>query len=259
MTPKDSVGILIDAWKVMVGRFPTGEIRQADGVATMFGHVPQQFLNLSTPDRPLADVHELRAALVAAKERAATCKHASFLVLCDGWVPSDWERVAAEEGFTLALNMTGMAAGDLLPPRRGLAGLEFRRIEDEVVARDIALVNARAYGMPLELFECISNLYLWHEDSFGYVGYEGGRAVTSAAVFPVAGTTYVAFMATLPEAHGRGYAEAVMRHAIEQGHQAMGRIRLTLHASDMGKPLYRAMGFEAGAQMAVLERAARKA
>jgi hypothetical protein len=41
----------------------------------------------------------------------------------------------------------------------------------------------------------------------------------------------------LPEAHGKGYAEAAMRHAIEQGRQTHTTLtRMTLHASDMGRP-----------------------
>jgi GNAT superfamily N-acetyltransferase len=96
------------------------------------------------------------------------------------------------------------------------------------------------------------NLHLWHADSLGYVGYAGEKAVTSAAAFPVCGTMYIALVATVPESHGKGYAEAVMRHAIEQASRAMGPVRMTLHASDMGRPVYRAMGFEAGARVMLL-------
>jgi len=218
----------------------------------MFGQVPLPFLNLSVPDRPLKDAADLRGVLAIAKERARTCEHDTLFGLCDVWAPEDWEQVAANEGFAMALNMTGMAAEQLLPPRRALPDLTFRRVLDETTARDLAMINRQAYGMSLSLFECMCNLHLWHEDSFGYVGYAGGRAVTAAATFPVAGTCYVAFVATLPEAHGKGYAEAVMRQAIEQGSQAMGVTRLTLHASDLGQSLYRAMGFESGARLVLL-------
>jgi GNAT superfamily N-acetyltransferase len=253
MTSREEiVEALIEAWKLMVGRIPGAKIEQAGGVATMFANVPMPFLNLSTPERPVADARSLRTVLALAGERARACEHGSLVALCEGWVPQDWQSMAAEEGFTLALNMTGMAADQLLPPRRPLPQLDFRRVRDEVTARDIAMINGHAYGMPLELFECICNLHLWHEDSFGFVGYTGGRAVTAAAVFPVAGAMYVAFVATMPEEHGKGYAEAVMRHAIEQARPAMGCTRMTLHASDMGHPLYRAMGFDSGAKVILL-------
>jgi GNAT superfamily N-acetyltransferase len=252
MSPEETVEVLIEAWKVLVGRFPGGTIEHAQSVATMFAQLPLPFLNLSTPDRPLASATDFRAALAIIKDRAKSCKHDSLVALCEPWVPPEWERIAAEAGFTLALNMTGMATNRLLPLRRPLPDIEFRRVTDETTARDLAMINGQAYKMSLDLFECMCDLYLWQPDTFGYVGYTAGKAVTCAAVLPVTGTLYVAFVATLPEAHGQGYAEAVMRHAIDQGRQALGLTRMTLHASDMGRPVYRAMGFDAGARVVLL-------
>lgn len=249
----ENVRVLIEAWKLMVGRLPTAKIEHSGGLATMFGHVPLPFFNLSAPDRPLKDAEDLHAMLALARQRATVCEHGSIVGLCEAWVPMDWERVAAQEGFAPMLKITGMATDELLPPRRPLPELEFRRVAEEATARDLAMINGQAYGMPPELLECICNLHLWHEDSFGYVGYAGEQAVTAAAVFPVAGTIYVALVATLPEAHGKGYAEAVMRKAIEHGRRAMGAARITLHASDMGQPLYRSMGFESGGAIMLLE------
>ena len=252
MSTEETVRVLIEAWKLMVGRFPGAKIEHAESVATMFAHLPLPFLNLSLPDCPLPDAQSLRSALNVIKSRAKSCQHGSLVALCEAWAPPDWLRVATEEGFTPALNMTGMASDQLLPPRRPLPELEFRRVSDEPAARDLAMINGQAYKMSLDLFECMCNLHLWQQDTFGYVGYAAGKAVTCAAVLPVAGTVYVAFVATLPEAHGKGYAEAVMRHAIEQGRRAIRLTRLTLHASDMGRPLYRAMGFDPGARVVLL-------
>lgn len=251
MTTEENVGLLIDAWKVMVNRFPGGHIHHTDGVATMFANLPLPFLNVSVLDRPV-DEKSMHDALALARRRAATCAHHSMLALCEDWVPKDWESIATEQGFSRTLNMTGMAARELRPPRRAAPHIEFRRVADETTARDIAMVNAHAYKMPTELFECIANLYLWQEDSFGHVGYAAGRAITAAATLPVAGTIYVAFVATLPEAHGKGYAEAVMRKAIQEAQNAMGMRRLTLHASDMGRPLYQSMGFEPAGSVPLL-------
>jgi GNAT superfamily N-acetyltransferase len=183
----------------------------------------------------------LRAALTVMKDRAKSCKHDSVAALCESWAPPEWERIATEAGFALAVNMAGMAANQLLPPRRSLPELDFRRVTDETTARELAMINGHAYKMSLDLFECMCNLYLWQPDTFGYIGYAAGQAITCAAVLPVAGTIYVAFVATLPEAHGKGYAEAVIRHAIEQGRRGLGLTRMTLHASDMGRSLYQAM------------------
>ncbi len=94
------------------------------------------------------------------------------------------------------------------------------------------------------MVECICNLHLWHDDSYGYVGYLNGQPVTSSATFPVNDTVYVAFVATMPDQHKKGYAEAVMRHSIEKGREGMGHTRTTLHATAAGHPLYAAMGYD---------------
>ncbi len=261
-SPNENVSVLIDAWKLMVGRFPSAKIEQSAGMATMFGNLPLPFFNISAPDRPLANTEELRRALLLAKSGAKACAFGSMLALCEAWVPADWEPIASEEGFSLAMNMTGMACEGMLPPRRAAPALELRRVSDEATARDLAMINAHAYQMPLELFECMANLQLWQpgkfsHNSFGYVGYADGRPVTSAATFilPQAADvqiTYVALVATMPDAHGKGYAEAVMRHAIQQSQGSSAPLRLTLHASDMGRPLYQAMGFQPGGKVMLL-------
>ena len=183
------------------------------------------------------------------RQRAKTCPHPSFIGLCDAWVPEGWQAVAAEEGYTLALNMTGMAADELSPLRRPLPQLEYRRVQTEATSRDLAMINADAYGLPREMFECICGLQLWQPDSYGYVGYRDEKAISAAAALPIEGAMYIALVATLPEEHGKGYAEAVMRQAIEQGRTGMGKRRIVLHASDMGLPLYRSMGFGAGSKI----------
>ncbi len=47
---------------------------------------------------------------------------------------------------------------------------------DEAGARDLAKVNAPAFGMRPKMFEDIDYLDLWHGDGYGYVGYVAGRA-----------------------------------------------------------------------------------
>jgi GNAT superfamily N-acetyltransferase len=250
---EENARVLIEAWKLMVGRLPEPDIRQAAGLATTFAHVPLPFLNLSMQDRPAAGAGEFQALLDVARERSAGCAHGTMLAVLEPWVPADWEHVAADAGLAFLMPMTGMVlTGELTPPRRPLPKLEIRRVSDPATARDAAMINAHAYGMPPEMFECIANQSLWHEDSFGYVGYVDGRAVSTASSLPAGGTVYIALVATMPDSHGKGYADAVMRQAIEAGRAGMGVMRTTLHATDMGQPVYRAMGFESGGRWVLL-------
>jgi GNAT superfamily N-acetyltransferase len=50
-------------------------------------------------------------------------------------------------------------------------------------------------------------------------------------------------VATRPEAQKRGYAEAVVRFALQRAHEATGLTRTTLHATDAGRPVYKRVGY----------------
>jgi GNAT superfamily N-acetyltransferase len=250
---EDNVGALIEAWASLVRRLAGHTVERLDGVATTFGHVPLSFLNLSTLDRPMADATDFRRALGVARERAKACEHPSMVAVCPNWAPPRWRSLMAEEGLEPVMNMTGMAAGALAPPRRGPPPMDCRLVSDLATATDIAVINAHAYGMPVELVDCICNLDLWTEGSFGVVGYVAGEAVTCTAAYLIGDMIYIALVATLPSAHGKGYAEAVMRRAIQYAQDAAGPKRIWLHASDMGRPLYASMGFETGAELPLFE------
>lgn len=249
----DNVRLLIDAFGLMVSRFPGHKIEHSGSVATLFADVPLSFFNMSILDRPLMEAAVFLDALALARSRAKAYRHPSLVGLCAAWAPSNWEDLTAEAGLRPALNMTGMAADCLLPARREPPVLEYRLASDAAPARDLARISALAYGMPVEEFECVAHPLLWKGNMFGVVGYAEGRAVTCAAAFPVADTIYVAFVATLPEAFGKGYAEAAMRRAIELAQAAVGQRRIWLHASDAGRPLYHSMGFESGAALPLLQ------
>jgi ribosomal protein S18 acetylase RimI-like enzyme len=254
----ENVSILIDAWKLMTGRFPGSTFKRAHGTASTFANIMLSFFNISFQDRPAAGEAEFLSLLSTMRERARGCPHDSMIGLCQPWLPEGWRAIAEKAGFAFALNMTGMAAEKLLPQRRPPPQLEFRRVQDDKTARDLAMINAQGYGMPQELWECLCNLYIWQSDTYAFVGYRDGRAVSTAAALPIDKTgsvdraTYIALVATVPDEHGRGYAEAVMREAIRQGQSGMGNRRIVLHASDMGQPLYRSMGFGAGCQIPLL-------
>jgi ribosomal protein S18 acetylase RimI-like enzyme len=201
----------------------------------------------------LADADGLRRFVATARQQLAVCAHPSMILVCPEWLPAGWEAITAELGLVQAMNLTGMETAELLPVRRPApAALDIRRVTDVAAARDLAIINAHAYGMPLEMFDCIFNMDLWHDDSYGFVGYVDGRPVSSAAAFPAAESVYIALVATMPDCHGKGYAEAVMRQAVVAGQQAMGTARTTLHASDMGRPLYTSMGYASHAGFVIL-------
>jgi GNAT superfamily N-acetyltransferase len=81
--------------------------------------------------------------------------------------------------------------------------------------------------------------------------------VSTATAYAVGDVLYVAMVATLP-GHGRkGYGELVMREALRLAGEARGPgaragARATLHASEAGRPVYAAMGYEEVAHFVLL-------
>ena len=248
----DPVNLFIDAWKLITGRLPSPRFEESNGVTSCFCDVPNLFFNLWIQSTPAIMREKFLAVLATGAERASASANLVGGIIREDWAPSDWETLIGTKGLTKMVPMISMEAEDLLPPRRALADLEIRRIEDDGGATDLAMLNADAYSMPRDLWDCISNMRLWHPDSFGFVGYKDGVPVSSAATLPVLGTVYVALVATSPKEQGKGYAEAVMRRAVVEGQKAMGTKRTTLHASMMGHPLYKAMGYESGAPLALI-------
>jgi GNAT superfamily N-acetyltransferase len=248
----EPVRLFADAWKLMVEQLPTPRIEESDGVATCFGNVPLIFFNASIVVRPAATADELRALLNETARRASACQHPSGVLLREDWLPAGWTDVIKERGLAPMVPMTGMEGAELLPARRPPAKLEILRVANDAMARDLAELNAQAYHMPVDSFECMANMRFWPADHYAYVGYLDGEPVSCAAALPVDGTVYVALVATLPEAQGKGYAETVMRRAVIEGQQAMGTTRTTLHASDMGLQVYRAMGYTPGPKLIFL-------
>ena len=244
LMPLDSVQVMVEAFKRFAQRFRSPLIGEGDGIAHSFGNVPLLFFNAWIQTRPASTPTEMRSLLQTGIERAATCSYPAAGILRPDWLPAGWEELVREAGLAPLMSLSGMEALHIIGPRRLPPSIQIRRVTDEATARDLAEVNALAYGMPKEGFECMANFHFWDDSAFaGWVGYVDGNAVSTAAALPVAGTVYIAMVATLPGQQGKGYADTVVRHAIAQGRLTTGAASTTLHATPMGEPVYRAMGY----------------
>jgi GNAT superfamily N-acetyltransferase len=72
-----------------------------------------------------------------------------------------------------------------------------------------------------------------------WVGYHDARAVTVASVIVAHDVAHVEWVATLPEARGRGFGAAVTWQAT----RAEPELPAMLLATDMGRPVYARMGY----------------
>jgi GNAT superfamily N-acetyltransferase len=234
----------VGAWRMFVGRMPAGETTEMDGVVALFGHIPVPFFNVCLLTSPVPTPAQLGRRLSAGMEYASTRGVPWFFALCDEWLPEGAGDVLAEAGLSPAMKLTAMAADTLAPPRRPAPELTYRRVADEATSRIISEINTAAYGMPPESASYMAMTSLWPDDSYGFLGEQNGQAVTCAATLPVDGRLYVAWVATQPEHHRKGCAEAVMRHSLQVAAERTGLRRTVLHATDAGMPVYAAMGYQ---------------
>jgi GNAT superfamily N-acetyltransferase len=146
--------------------------------------------------------------------------------------------------LTPMLPMTGMRALRLQPPTRIPDGLLLDLPGDEDSCAAVFDVNAAAYGVSLDACKATYGKPAFWTGHVPALGRVDGRPVASAAVFMVDGYRYVALVATMPEQQRRGYAEAVMRHALDVAAATCGDKPTFLHATDAGRPIYARMGYQ---------------
>ncbi len=171
-----------------------------------------------------------------------------MFLLCRDWLPDPVRRVAdpvlARAGLQPAIPLHGMVADELRAPVRRLRELEYRRVSEQETRNLISDINSVAYGFAVEHGrEAFASPDVWPDDCYAYVAFRGGKPVAASAASVLNGCLYVGFVATVPEAQRRGYAEAVMRYSLTQAAKAAGVQRSLLHATDTGRPIYLRMGY----------------
>ena len=230
-----------------------GSIRQLDGVEAAWVHSALIINNGTYLTSPASGEAELRTRLATASEDALPHKLPWAVYLYGPYVASlssqQVTAAVAEFGLAPVMGVQVMTAGvhALRPPARPLPALEYRRIttrEESWIAFDI---NLRSYGMPLFMADSVLETSAYFSDrkrEFGFLAFVGIVPVSTATVIELDGWLYVALVATDPDHRQKGYAEAVMRHALTVAASEWKIDRTSLDASLMGAPLYHQMGYQ---------------
>jgi ribosomal protein S18 acetylase RimI-like enzyme len=237
------------AWRHFASRSPKGEVADKPEVYIASANVPWGMLNAAFLPKPVETEAELERSVAAAARHFASNTTGWTYLACDDWMaPAVREKapaVFAAYRLKRALSAMGMVAERLKPSTRPPPSLEVRQADSEEALRHIADINAVAYDAPLEVARAsVVVPAIFQGEGRGYVGYVQGKAASVAAVIRVDGIAYVAYVATLAEYRRRGYAEAVMRHGLEEARRHWGVERTVLHATEAGRPVYLRMGYQ---------------
>lgn len=154
--------------------------------------------------------------------------------------------LAVAAGLGLVLDphagFPGMAVTPLPLPVPDPAGLDIRPVDSTTLA-DHASVVERGFGIDRAIIDAVVSEAIAADPRFAYyVGYVDGVAVVSGLGVKTGETMGVFNIATLEEARRRGYGAAITRRILTDG-ALLGCTVGTLQSSDMGRPVYEAIGF----------------
>jgi hypothetical protein len=136
-----------------------------------------------------------------------------------------------------------------LPDRQGVDGVVIERVHDEAGVADAVAVNAEAYatyGMPAEVLpELFDRGSALADDPAAHVvvARREGAPVATAMTFESDGVASVQWVGTVPSARGTGLG-ALVTTVVTNSAFERGATSVTLQASPMGEPIYRALGYE---------------
>ena len=244
---------LVGAWRAMCGEAAGYQHRVADGVEYVFSGLPIAFFNVA-----MVTGREVTAEALRDAGRSATAWAAlqqvpwMFVVTHETLGPGvDATQALDAAGLAPMMPLTGMRAAEISGAPSPPAGLRLEVPQDDDRCADLLNVNALAYGMDLEAGQSLMAKRSFWASHVPVVGSVDGKAVCTGAVLMIDGYRYVALVATDPAHQRRGYADAVMRHALKVANEVHGPHPTMLHATEAGRPIYERMGYEAIARHTV--------
>jgi GNAT superfamily N-acetyltransferase len=220
----------------MVTAAPAAEIFESDGVvAEVFPSAPERSVFnsvfYSEPQALIDRLDELAARYRRAGIRAWTV-----------WVPENDAEVAR------ALEAAGHNL-DAEPRDMAMALSELRQPEPdpELALREqydlptMARINEVAYGWPDGDFNPVAEAPM--SDLRVYFADLGGAPVSTLALWSHDSDVLVAWVATLPEARGRGLSTRLLARALLDARE-QGIETTTLQATQLGYPIYAKLGYQ---------------
>jgi len=200
------------------------------------------FYNHACLSRPIDDLPGMRRRIEPLLRFAAQQGWPWMFSPCDDWLPAGASEYLSNIGLVPAMALSGMAAECSIEPVAA-AAQDVRPLSGTSGALLVGELNCLAYGMPLEWAEQTQWASFFGSDVFSYALYESDQPASTATVFITDNCLNVVCVATAPAFQRKGYAEAVMRHGLNEAMRATGLRHSVLHASEAGRPLYERMGY----------------
>ena len=238
---------LRESFRVLASGRANGEVRELRGVSIASAGVTFQMFNAAFLSSPVASDAELEQRILLASLHFQTRGQEWAYWVCNDWmkaaVRSRSHKIFAKFGLRHSVDLPGMIAERLSPPRRNLPQLDVRRVCDVSTQEAFCAVGSICFNVPFSWFrEVFESNSVW--DRFaGYVAYVGPEPVSTAAVVIDGGAAGVYNVATIPGHQHRGYGEAIVRHALESARREHGIEHTLLQSTKAGYSLYERIGY----------------
>ena len=238
---------LRESFRIIAASRSAGELRELPGVSLASAGTTFQMFNaafLSTPVE--SDVELARRIVLPSVHFGARGLSWAYWVCEDllGWrAQRKCRQVFERQGLRHSVDLPGMIAERVLPPHGPLREIDVHRVSSRADRDGFCFVGSVCFHVPLHWFrEVFDGAGVW-ERFRAYNGYVDGEAVSTAAIVAGGDAIGVYNVATLPEHQRRGYAEAVMRFALNEATRDLGIERSILQSTPAGLQLYRRMGY----------------
>ena len=235
----DTGRIFVSTWQGYAQRFPSGEKVTHPEMEIALSGIRVPLFNLAFPESKGELKREEVDHLLGEFGRILESRDVPGLMFLRTG------QVEKNSGIEAMFRMPGMVAGELLPPKRALRESQIREVAGAAMAEEIARLNVVCHEMELKDVAELTCAELWGGPNHGFLLYEDGKAAAGGSASFVEGISYIGWMATLPEYRGRGYAEALVRHMDAFMREKYSVKETVLHATEMGRPVYERMGFQA--------------
>ena len=230
----------VDAWKLMAGNLPAGAATFVDGLAIA---TTGMMISGCNPAMAVA-VPENPAATLDYARRFYESRNVPWTLYAAG----DAADALAPHTETVGLKPAYVEPAMFLrreDARRPVAppGFQIQLVWDEATMERYCRTAALGFETTPEGFEIWANTELIGTPGLHYyLGLQDGEPVATSCVYGLHGVATINMVSTIPAFRRRGLGEVMTWKAVEDGFQ-MGCDVAFLHASEMGFPVYRRMGF----------------
>lgn len=227
-----------------------GQTRAQDGLLLITAPVRYSVFNITVlTDAISADDGDFERKLKCAAHHYSRLGHPWSFWVCEDLLPKRVHRRMHETFDELGLyciaEPPGMELADFPAPRRPHPALKYRLVSDRATRADFSSLTVDCFQIPPAIAATVyEDPTRWDGPLRMWIGYLDGVAVTSAATVDSDGVLGIYSVGTRPAYRCRGYAEAIMRHAVGEARAQGADGPLLLQSSPSGMSLYRNLGFK---------------